>query len=55
MEAFTSYEGRRTRLMGSMGDTALLTSTIDAPIESHVMGIAAEKSRKENKVVEIKM
>lgn len=102
MEAFTSYEGRRTRVMGSMGDIAgdmnsfvqtdfrtgkktewkqnsdghgggdwrlvadwiqaidqqnpsLLTSTIDASIESHVMGFAAEKSRKENKVVEIKM
>ncbi|MBL7723364.1 MAG: Gfo/Idh/MocA family oxidoreductase [Chitinophagaceae bacterium] len=102
MEALTSYEGRRTRVMGSMGDIvgdmnsfvltdfrtgkktewkqesdghgggdwrlvadwiqaidqqnpALLTSTIDASIESHVMGFAAEKSRKENKVVEIKM
>lgn len=102
MEAFTSYEGRRTRVMGSMGDIvgdmnsfvltdfrtgkktewkqesdghgggdwrlvadwiqavdkqnpALLTSTIDASIESHVMGFAAEKSRKENKVVDIKM
>jgi predicted dehydrogenase len=102
MEAFTSYEGRRTRVMGSMGDIvgdmnsfvltdfrsgkktewkqdtdghgggdwrlvadwiqavdqqnpALLTSTIDASIESHVMGFAAEKSRLENKVVEIKM
>jgi len=102
MEAFTSYEGRRTRVMGSMGDivgdmnsfvltdfrtgkktewkqesdghgggdwrlvadwiqavdqqnASLLTSTIDASIESHVMGFAAEKSRKENKVVEINM
>lgn len=102
MEAFTSYEGRRTRVMGSMGDIvgdmtsfvhtdfrtgkqtewkqdsdthgggdwrlvsdwiqavsqrnpALLTSTIDASIESHVMGFAAEKSRAEKKVVEIKM
>ena len=102
MEAFTSYEGRRTRVMGSMGDIvgdmnsfvqtdfrtgkktewkqesdghgggdwrlvadwiqavdqqnpALLTSTIDASIESHVMGFAAEKSRKENKVVEVRM
>lgn len=102
MEAFTSYEGRRTRVMGSMGDIvgdmrsftltdfrtgkqtewkqetdghgggdwrlvadwiqavdqqnpALLTSTIDASIESHVMGFAAEKSRKENKVVDISM
>jgi hypothetical protein len=92
MEAFTSYEGRRTRIMGSMGDIvgdmssftltdfltgkktewkqatdghgggdwrlvkdwlhaisernpALLTSTIDASIESHVMGFMAEESR----------
>ena len=102
MEAFTSYEGRRTRVMGSLGDvvgdmnsfvhtdfqsgkktewkqtsdghgggdwrlvadwiqavaqqnSSLLSSTIDASIESHVMGFAAEKSRKENKVVQIKM
>lgn len=102
MEAFTSYEGRRTRVMGSMGDIvgdmnsfvltdfrtgkktewkqesdghgggdwrlvadwiqaidqqnpSLLSSTIDASIESHVMGFAAEKSRKENKVVEVRM
>ena len=102
MEAFTSYEGRRTRVMGSMGDIvgdmssftltdfrtgkktewkqdtdghgggdwrlvadwiqavdqqnpALLTSTIDASIESHLMGFAAEKSRKENKVVEVRV
>lgn len=102
MEAFTSYEGRRTRVMGSMGDIvgdmssftltdfrtgkktewkqdtdghgggdwrlvadwiqavdqqnpALLTSTIDASIESHLMGFAAEKSRKENKVVDVKV
>lgn len=100
MEAFTSYHGRRTRIMGSMGDIrgdmqefiltdfrtresttfdnrageddqfgrsghgggdwrlmydwvravakqdpTLLTSTIDASIESHLMGFAAEKSR----------
>lgn len=98
MEAFTSYEGRRTRVMGSMGDivgdmsefritdfrtgevrtwsqksdmhgggdwrlvanwvdavskkdASLLTSTIDASIESHLMGFAAEKSRM-NKTVE---
>jgi len=98
MEAFTSYEGRRTRVMGSMGDIVgdmetftltdfrtgkrtvydnssgdghgggdwrlvrnwlqavsqrkpeLLTSTIDASIESHVMGFMAEKSRKTGKV-----
>lgn len=93
MEAFTSYEGRRTRVMGSMGDivgdmssfvltdfrtgekvewkettdmhgggdwrlvqnwieaiskkdAALLTSTIDQSIESHIMGFKAEESRK---------
>ena len=106
MEAFTDYEGRRTRIMGSMGsivgdmssfthtdfltgkittydaqsfadaeyaayghgggdfglardwvhaiaaeNPALLTSTIDASIESHIMGFAAEKSRL-NKTVE---
>jgi hypothetical protein len=102
MEAFTSYEGRRTRVMGTLGDivgdmtsmvhtdfltgkktewktatdghgggdwrlvanwlqavskndASLLTSTIDASIESHLMGFAAEKSRKEQKVVEIKL
>ncbi|HRG24685.1 MAG TPA: Gfo/Idh/MocA family oxidoreductase [Chitinophagaceae bacterium] len=102
MEAFTSYDGRRTRVMGSLGDIvgdmssfkhtdfrtgkvtewkqetdghgggdwrlvadwiqavsqqnpALLSSTIDASIESHVMGFAAEKSRKEKVTVPIKM
>lgn len=102
MEAFTSYEGRRTRVMGSMGDIVgdmqqftmtlfrsdkktewkettdlhgggdwrlvanwiqaivkhdpgLLTSTIDQSIESHVMGFAAETSRKEKRVVDIIM
>ncbi len=102
MEAFTSYEGRRTRVMGSLGDitgdmysftmtdfrtgnkqewknstdmhgggdwklaanwveavskqdASLLTSTIDASIESHIMGFAAEKSRKNGEVVEIKL
>jgi hypothetical protein len=34
---------------------ALLTSTIDASIESHVMGFAAEISRKEDRSVDIKM
>jgi len=100
MEAFTAQEGRRTRIMGSMGDIvgdmttfihtdfrtgkvtewkqdsdthgggdwrlasdwvqavsqqnpALLTSTIDASIESHIMGFAAEKSRKEGTVVKV--
>jgi len=102
MEAFTSYEGRRTRVMGSLGDIvgdmssfvmtdfltgkktewkqdtdghgggdwrlaqdwikavsqhdpSLLTSTIDASIESHVMGFMAEESRKTNKVMEVKI
>jgi predicted dehydrogenase len=103
MEAHTSYEGRRTRIMGSKGDivgdmstftltdfstgaktvwkqtkeeqhgggdwrlvadwiqavnqqnATLLSSTIDASIESHIMGFAAEKSRKENKVIWVVM
>jgi Oxidoreductase family, NAD-binding Rossmann fold/Oxidoreductase family, C-terminal alpha/beta domain len=102
MEAFTSYDGRRTRVMGSLGDVvgdmtsftvtdfltgkktewkqesdghgggdwrlvsdwinaisqrnpALLTSTIDASIESHVMGFKAEESRKKNKVMKVKL
>jgi len=102
MEAFTSYEGRRTRIMGSLGDVvgdmssfvmtdfltgektewkqdtdghgggdwrlaanfvkavaqqnpALLTSTIDASIESHVMGFMAEESRKTKQVMEVKL
>ena len=92
MEAFVSYEGRRTRIMGSMGDIsgdmenftltsfktgkkltwsmktdshgggdhpmvkdwiqavgqqnpALLSSSIDVSVESHIMAFAAEKSR----------
>lgn len=110
MEAFTSYHGRRTRIMGSMGDIvgdmeelvvndfrtrkevkfvpkaedveeyknsghgggdwllvrdfihavsqqnpAVLTSTIDASIESHIMGFMAEESRKKGKVMKIEM
>jgi predicted dehydrogenase len=104
MEAFTSYHGRRTRVMGSMGDIvgdmekfthtdfrsgqvtvfdsknagdghgggdwrlvrdwlqavaqqnpALLSSTIEASIESHIMGFMAEKSRKSNKVEKVKL
>ncbi|MEP1486844.1 MAG: Gfo/Idh/MocA family oxidoreductase [Algibacter sp.] len=108
MEAFTSYHGRRTRIMGSMGDivgnmdtytytnfktgevtkrkverkrggvydshgggdlrlvadwlqavskqdTSLLTSTIDASIESHVMCFKSEESRLEEKMVKIEM
>ncbi len=110
MEAFTSYAGRRTRVMGSMGDIVgdmdsftltdfhtnvkkefssqeindvehyknaghgggdwrlardwvqavsqqnpnLLTSTIDASIESHLMGFMAEKSRKSKRVEKVK-
>lgn len=92
MEAFTSYHGRRTRIMGSHGDivgdmsqfvhtdflsgkktdwsmttdghgggdwnlvadwvqavaeqdASLLTSSIDASVESHLMGFGAERSR----------
>jgi predicted dehydrogenase len=92
MEAFTSYEGRRTRIMGSHGDivgdmsqftytnfltgektewqqnsdahgggdwnlvsdwiqavsqqnSGLLSSSIDASVESHIIGFTAEKSR----------
>jgi len=102
MQGLTSYEGRRTRVMGSKGDIVgnmqkflltdfrtnkktewaqttdmhgggdwrlvdnwiqavvkhdpgLLTSTIDQSIESHIMGFAAEISRKEKRVVDIKM
>ena len=39
----------------SAKDANLLSSTIDVSIESHVMGFMAEKSRKSNKKVEIKM
>ena len=39
----------------SAHDTKLLSSTIDVSIESHVMGFMAEKSRKSNKKVAIKM
>ncbi len=102
MEAFTSYGGRRTRIMGSMGDivgdmqqfehtdfltgektrwspegdtdmhgggdwallrdwiqavdqqnSGILTSTIDASIESHIMGFMAEKSRMEETVEQV--
>ncbi len=102
MEAFTSYHGRRTRIMGSLGDVvgdmqqfihtdfltgektewaqqsdghgggdwrlvsdwiqavsnqdkSLLTSTIEASIESHIMGFAAEISRKEKRVVPVEV
>lgn len=100
MEAFTSYDGRRTRVMGSLGDVvgdmtkfthtdyhtgkqthwesksdghgggdwrlaadfveavskqdaSILSSTIDASIESHIMGFAAEKSRKTGTVEKV--
>ncbi len=100
MEAFTSYSGRRTRIMGTLGDVvgdmskftytdfltkkvtswesksdshgggdwrlvadfveavskqdaSLLSSTIDASIESHIIGFAAEKSRKKGTVEKI--
>ncbi|MBP8238389.1 MAG: Gfo/Idh/MocA family oxidoreductase [Saprospiraceae bacterium] len=107
MEAFTNYAGRRTRIMGSMGDLvgdenelyiadfrtgeitkwnvrdhadlnsghgggdwglardwvraveqqnpALLTSSLDASMESHLMGFLAEKSRKERTVERVDM
>lgn len=102
MEAFTSYSGRRTRIMGSLGDitgdmssfvhtdfltgektewkqesdghgggdwrlvddwveavskqdATLLSSTIDASIESHVMGFCAEKSRFKGRVIPVKV
>jgi len=108
MEAFTSYHGRRTRIMGSLGDIvgdmdefvhtdfltnkqtkwniqvedmenyknsghgggdwalatdwvkavkaqdpSLLTSTIDASVESHIMGFMAEKSRLNKKMTQV--
>ena len=110
MEAFTSYHGRRTRIMGSHGDITgdmnefihtdfltgkktkwditvedvdnyknsghgggdwalvsdwikavkkqnpkYLTSTIDASIESHIMGFKAEESRLNKTVSEVKL
>ncbi len=109
MEAFTSYGGRRTRLMGAMGDLygdmhelhltdfrnnqtvrmvpaeeelwkyknsghgggdwmlmrnfleaviqqdpAFLTTTVSQSLESHIMGFAAEESRKNGKVIRLK-
>lgn len=110
MEAFTSYHGRRTRIMGAFGDivgnmkefihtdfltgkttkwnmqineteryessghgggdwglvadwikavsqnnSSLLTSTIDASVESHIMGFCAEQSRKLNEIIPIQL
>ncbi len=108
MEAFTSYHGRRTRMMGAMGDirgdmknfiltdfktgessvfddsvedvegyqesghgggdwrlahnwvkavakqdSSLLTSSIEASIESHIMGFAAERSRLNGRIEDV--
>jgi len=39
----------------SQQNPALLTSTIDDSIESHIMGFMAENSRKQGKVMDIKM
>jgi primosomal replication protein N len=39
----------------SQQKTELLTSTIDASIESHVMGFMAEASRKNGQSMEIKL
>ena len=39
----------------SAQDSSLLSSTVDVSIESHVMGFMAEKSRKSNKKVAIKL
>jgi hypothetical protein len=110
MEAFTSYHGRRTRVMGSLGDVvgdmnefthtdfltgkqtkwditvkdvehyensghgggdwalvtdwiravktkdaSVLSSTLDASIESHLIGFIAEKSRLEKKTIVINL
>jgi predicted dehydrogenase len=107
MEAFTSYAGRRTRVMGTMGDAvgdmnlltvndfrsekevtwdaskalevqsghgggdyglahdfvqavsqqdpALLTSTIEASMESHLIGFRAEESRLTGRTLDVKM
>ena len=107
MEAFTSYAGRRTRVMGTMGDIVgdmntltvtdfrtgdslvwdekqsklpssghgggdyglahdfvqavsqqdptLLTSTIEASMESHLMGFRAEESRLSGQTMDIKL
>ena len=39
----------------SKNDASLLTSTIDASIESHIMGFMAEKSRLNNEICEVKL
>lgn len=102
MEAFVSYEGRRTRIMGSLGDVtgdmesftlttfktgqrrtwsmktdahgggdhpmvrdwvqavgqqnpALLSSPIDASVESHLMAFAAERSRLQRTIEDVRI
>lgn len=45
----------RRDALKALGIASLLTSTIDTSIESHLMGFAAEQSRKGNKMVEIKL
>jgi predicted dehydrogenase len=102
MEAFVSYEGRRTRIMGSMGDItgdmesftlttfrsgkrttwsmktdahgggdhplvkdwvqavgqqnpALLSSSIEASVESHLIAFAAEKSRLSRTIEDVRI
>lgn len=102
MEAFVSYEGRRTRIMGSLGDVtgdmesftlttfktgqrrtwrmktdahgggdhpmvrdwvqavgqqnpALLSSPIDASVESHLMAFAAERSRLQRTIEDVRL
>ena len=39
----------------ALQDPGRLSSSIDASIESHVIGFAAEKSRKSNKKAKVKM
>jgi len=36
-------------------DSNLLTSTIDASVESHIMGFMAEKSRETNQIIPIQL
>jgi len=102
MEAFVSYEGRRTRIMGSLGDVtgdmesftlttfktgrrrtwtmktdahgggdhpmvrdwvqavgqqnpALLSSPIEASVESHLMAFAAERSRLQRTIEDVRL
>ena len=102
MEAFVSYEGRRTRVMGSLGDVTgdmesftvtsfktgkrrvwsmksdahgggdhpmvrdwvqavgqqrpeLLSSSIEVSVESHLMAFAAERSRLQRTIEEVRL